>query len=144
MEISEAGLALIQEFEGLRLIAYQDPVGIWTIGWGHTRTARPGMRISVEQATALMRQDLAEFERCVFRALKRPIAQHEFDALVSWAYNIGCGAMRSSTLIRKFNGGDKLGAADELLRWNKAGGKRLAGLVRRRRAERAMFLGSAL
>lgn len=140
VKISDVGLDLIQEFEGLRLVAYQDPVGIWTIGYGHTRTARPGMRISIEQAGALMREDLAGFERCVERAVWAPMNQNEFDALVSWAYNVGCGAVAKSTLVRKLNSGDRKGAADELLRWNKAGGKVLAGLTRRRRAERELFL----
>lgn len=140
MRVSDTGIALIQEFEGLKLTAYRDPVGIWTIGYGHTRTARAGMRITNEQAVALMREDLAMFERCVERAVLAKINQNQFDALVSWAYNVGCGAMAKSTLIRKLNAGDRDGAADELLRWNKAGGKVLAGLSRRRRAERELFL----
>jgi GH24 family phage-related lysozyme (muramidase) len=139
--MSDRGIDLLREFEGLRLTAYQDAVGIWTIGFGHTKTVRPGMRISIEQAEALLREDLAGFERCVERAVDARLNQCEFDALVSWAFNVGCGAVAKSTLVRKLNAGDRNGAADELLRWNKAGGKSLAGLSRRRRAERKLFLG---
>ncbi|NCC23024.1 MAG: lysozyme [Alphaproteobacteria bacterium] len=140
MRISETGLALIQEFEGLRLVGYRDPVGIATIGWGHTKTARVGQRISMERAEQLLREDVATFERCVERVVRASLNQNEFDALVSWAFNVGCGAVARSTLVRKLNTGDRKGAADEFLRWDKAGGKRLAGLSRRRRAERELFL----
>ena len=140
MRISDTGIALIQEFEGLRLVGYLCPAGKATVGWGHTKTARVGQRISIERAEQLLREDLADFERCVDRVVSVPLNQNEFDALVSWAFNIGCGAVAKSTLVRKLNAGDRKGAADELLRWNKAGGKVLAGLTRRRRAEREMFL----
>ena len=142
MRISANGIALLREFEGLRLVAYQDPVGIWTIGFGHTKTVRPGQRISMERAEQLLREDLAVFERCVDRAVTVPMNQNEADALISWAFNVGCGAVARSTLVRKLNAGDRAGAADEFLRWNKAGGKSLPGLSRRRRAERELFLKS--
>jgi GH24 family phage-related lysozyme (muramidase) len=140
MRISDTGIALIREFEGLRLVAYRDPVGVWTIGCGHTKTARRGMRISTEKAEQLLREDLAVFESCVDRNAWHALNQNEFDALVSWAFNVGCGAAARSTLMRKLNAGDRKGAADELLRWDKAGGKSLPGLSRRRRAERELFL----
>jgi len=140
MRISDAGIALIQEFEGLRLASYRDPVGVWTVGYGHTKTARPGQRISIEQAEQLLRDDLAVFEACVRRAVLVELNQNEADALISLAFNVGCGAVARSTLVRKINAGDRKGAADEFLRWDKAGGKRLQGLARRRRAERELFL----
>ena len=138
--INEAGLALIKDFEGLRLNAYQDAVGVWTIGYGHTSTAYPGQSITTAQATALLRQDVANFEDAVTRAVQVPITENQFAALVSFAYNVGSGALNSSTLLRKLNAGDTFGAADEFLRWNRAGGQVLAGLTRRREAERALFL----
>ncbi|MEO1621581.1 MAG: lysozyme [Cyanobacteria bacterium J06632_3] len=138
--INAAGLELIKSFEGLRLNSYRDAVGVWTIGYGHTRTAGPGQRITLEQATNLLRNDVATFEKAVTRAVRVPINANQFAALVSFAYNVGVGALNSSTLIRKLNVGDTLGAADEFLRWNRAGGRVLAGLTRRRIAERALFL----
>jgi GH24 family phage-related lysozyme (muramidase) len=140
MRISDTGIALIQEFEGMRLVGYLCPAGKPTVGWGHTKTARVGQRISIERAEQLLREDLADFERCVERVVSVPMSQNEFDAIVSWAFNVGCGAVAKSTLVRKLNAGDRKGAADEFLRWNKAGGKSLAGLTRRRRAERELFL----
>jgi len=140
---SQAGIDLIKSFEGLRLAAYQDSVGVWTIGYGHTGTARPGQRITEQQAEALLREDVASFEQCVMRAVKAPLDQHQFDALVSFAFNLGCGALSRSTLLKKLNGLDYSGAADEIPRWNRAGGNVLRGLVRRRAAERDLFLGHA-
>ncbi len=138
--INGVGLDLIKDFEGLRLNSYRDAVGVWTIGYGHTRTAGPGQRITNAQATALLREDVANFENAVTRAVRVPITENQFAALVSFAYNVGSGALNSSTLLRRLNAGDSFGAADELLRWNRAGGRVLAGLTRRRVAERELFL----
>jgi len=138
--INAAGLELIKSFEGLRLNSYRDAVGVWTIGYGHTRTAGPGQRISFNQATALLREDVSTFEKAVTRAVRVPITDNQFAALVSFAYNVGSGALSSSTLVRRLNSGDKFGAANEFLRWNRAGGRVLAGLTRRREAERTLFL----
>lgn len=138
--INETGLELIKDFEGLRLSAYQDAVGVWTIGYGHTSTAYPGQRITIAQATALLRQDVANFENAVTQAVRVPITENQFAALVSFTYNVGSGALNSSTLLRKLNAGDTFGAASEFLRWNRAGGNVLAGLTRRREAERSLFL----
>ena len=143
MKISNDGLALIKSFEGLRLKSYRCPAGVWTIGYGHTITAKPGMTITEVEADALLCRDLQHFEKCVSKHIAVPLEQHQFDALVSFCYNVGCGALMKSTLRRKLNAGDYEGAADELLRWNKAGGKELRGLTRRREAERAMFLAIA-
>ena len=138
--ISDTGLALIKRFEGLRLQAYKDPVGVVTIGYGHTKTARLGQQISEADAEALLRQDIEEFEHCVRQVVQVPIEQHQFDALVSFAFNLGCGALGRSTLLDKLNDFDYSGAANELPRWNRAGNRVLRGLVRRRAAERDLFL----
>lgn len=138
--ISPAGLDLIKRFEGVRYRAYQDAVGVWTIGYGHTSTARPGMTISPTQAEELLRQDVERFEAAVERLVRVPLTQSEFDALVSFTFNVGEGALRSSTLLRLLHAGSIQAAADQFLRWTHAGGRELAGLVRRREAERALFL----
>lgn len=142
MKTSQKGIDLIKEFEGLRLAAYKDAVGVWTIGYGHTKTAAKGMTISKVEAERLLAQvDLPVYESGVTRLVKVPLAQHQFDALVSFAYNLGVGNLRSSSLLRKLNQRDYLSAAEEFKRWNKAGGRVLAGLTRRRLAEELMFRG---
>lgn len=138
--INTAGLELIKDFEGLRLNSYLDAVGVWTIGYGHTRTAGPGQSVSFAGATALLREDVATFEKAVTQAVRVPITANQYAALVSFAYNVGSGALNSSTLLRRLNAGDVFGAANEFLRWNRAGGRVLAGLTRRREAERVLFL----
>lgn len=140
IRIGSAGIALIKRFEGLRLYAYSDPVGIITIGYGHTKTARKGQAINEEKAESLLREDLLGFERCISQNVDVPLSQEQFDALVSFAFNVGCGAFGDSTLLRKLNNLDYSGAADEFPRWNKAGGAVLHGLTRRRNAERGLFL----
>lgn len=138
---NEKGLRLIKSFEGLRLTAYQDAVGVWTIGYGTTSKVYPGMVISQTQAEEFLRQDLQRFEAAVRRFVKVSINSDQFSALVAFTYNVGEGALARSTLLRKLNGGIYTGAADEFLNWVYAGGRVLAGLVRRRNAERALFLG---
>lgn len=143
-QINKAGLDLIKSFEGLRLKAYQDSVGVWTIGYGHTKTATPGMVISEPEAEAMLRNDLAEAQGAVERLVKQPLNDNEYAALVSFVFNLGSGNFSRSTLLKKLNAGNRKGAADQFLVWNKAGGKVLAGLTRRRQAERALFItGSA-
>lgn len=137
---SDAGISLIKRFEGLRLEAYLDAVGVWTIGYGHTGPdVFRGRTITEEEADALLRKDLGSAENCVRAAVSVPISQGEFDALVSFVFNLGCGALRRSTLLRLLNGGDHDGAALEFAKWNKADGKVLAGLTRRRAAEAELF-----
>jgi lysozyme len=145
MKISDEGIALIKRFEGVRLQAYQDPVGVWTIGYGWTqpvagRKVSAGMRISSAMADSLLLCGVVQFEQGVSRLVKVPIAQGQFDALVSFAYNLGLRALGDSTLLRKLNAGDRQGAAAEFGRWVNAGGARLDGLAARRAAERALFL----
>lgn len=141
MTPSSACAALVRQFEGLRLAAYQDSVGVWTIGYGHTGTdVRPGMTITNAQADDLLRIDLGKAGRDVARVVTVPVSQGQFDALTSFAFNLGGRALAGSTLLRLLNAGDP-GAAAQFDRWNQAGGQVLAGLVRRRAAERAMFEG---
>jgi len=145
MRISNKGIALIKQFEGLRLDAYQDSVGVWTIGYGWTQSVegkpiRAGMTIKEETAERLLRTGLVSYESDVSKLVKVKLTQGQFDALVSFAYNLGSRSLSTSTLLRKLNSGAYAGAADEFLRWNKAGGKVLDGLTRRREAERALFL----
>lgn len=147
MKTSAAGRAAIKQREGVVLSAYKDSVGILTIGVGHTSAAGPptvykGMKITAAQADEILSRDLAIFEKGVSQAVKVPLSQNEFDALVSFAFNVGVGAFQKSTLVKELNKGNRYGAANELLRWNKAGGKVLKGLTNRRKAERDQFLNS--
>nr|WP_249429804.1 lysozyme [Enterobacter kobei] len=145
MQTSDKGIALIKQFEGCKLTAYQDSVGVWTIGYGWTQPVdckpiRAGMTIKQEAAERLLKTGLVSYESDVSRLVKVGLNQGQFDALVSFVYNLGARSLSTSTLLRKLNAGDYAGAADEFLRWNKAGGKVLNGLTRRREAERALFL----
>lgn len=145
MKTSPAGVALIKRFEGLRLEAYRDAVGIWTIGYGHTGNVWQGAKITEHQADVILEHDLERFEEGVQQATRTAkLTQGEFDALVSFSFNLGVQALVNSTLLKKLLKGDRAGAADEFLKWDKArvGGKLtvLAGLTKRRQAERERFL----
>ncbi|MCY1340603.1 Lysozyme RrrD [compost metagenome] len=141
MRTSDTGLALIQDFEGLRLTAYRDSVGVLTIGYGHTGAdVTSGLTIDRAEAERLLRDDLHDAEKAIGTLVRVPLSQGQFDALASFVFNLGSGNLQCSTLLRKLNAKDYAGAADEFPRWNKAGGKVLAGLTRRRAAERALFL----
>ena len=146
MKISEKGLNLIKEFEGLRLKPYKDAVGIPTIGYGNTyyedgrKVSLSDPAITEERATELLKMVVKRYEDAINRYVQVPITQNQFDALVSFAYNIGNENVRKSTLMKLLNRKQYTEAADQLLRWNKAGGKTLKGLTRRRQAERVLFL----
>lgn len=140
MKTSEKGLELIKHFEGLRLQAYQCSAYVWTIGYGHTAGVQPGDSVTTKQADSLLRQDIEESERSIAHYVTVPLNHCQFDALVSFTFNLGAGNFRTSTLLKKLNAGDYSGAADEFSRWINAGGKPLPGLVRRREAERLLFL----
>lgn len=140
MNISQKGINLIKEFEGCQLKAYRDPVGIWTIGFGHTAGVYEGQTITQEQAENILRSDLGIYENGVETAVKVVINQNQFDALVSFTYNLGVGALKTSDLLKKVNTNDFNGAANEFGRWVNAGGQVLQGLVRRREAERQLFI----
>jgi len=144
VKISPAGISAIKRHEGLRLHAYQDSAGVWTIGHGHTGNVQPGQHISEAEAEQLLRDDLAQAEAAVNNGVRVPVTQEQYDAMVSLAFNIGGSAFGKSTLLQKLNEGDIHAAANEFLRWDKItvnGAKEvLPGLTSRRRAERAMFL----
>ncbi|HFF8969427.1 lysozyme [Serratia marcescens] len=145
MQISKSGIELIKRFEGLRLKAYQDSVGVWTIGYGWTqpvdgKKVGPGMQIDQATADRLLKCGVVQYEQGVNQLVKVHITQGQFDALVSFAYNLGLRSLSTSTLLQKLNAGDKQGAAGQFVRWVNAGGKHLDGLVARRAAEREMFL----
>lgn len=140
MQTSPQMRKLIEGFEGCRLDPYQDSVGVWTIGYGHTGDDVYGGCGAIDQATAdqMLADDLADFESAV--ASLCPITtQQQFDALVSFAYNLGSGALQGSTLRRMHNAKDYNGAAGQFGRWNHAGGRVLAGLTRRRASEAAVY-----
>jgi lysozyme len=145
MSTSPSGVELICGFEGLRLEAYDDGVGVWTVGFGTTKFPN-GMRVkkgdncTLEQAKSYMQNDLKEFEQTVNGAVGVPLNQNQFDALVSLAYNIGTTAFKNSTLVKRLNDENYKGAADQFNVWVNAGGKRMQGLVNRRAAEQALFL----
>ena len=141
METSENGIELIKEFEGRRLVAYQDSVGVWTIGYGHTKDVWEDRLIIKKTADRLLAEDLAEFEKYVDNLVEVPLTQNQFDALVAWTFNLGPTNLSESTLLKKLNAGDYDSVPDEMRRWNKAGGKVLDGLVRRREAEAQLFIG---
>lgn len=139
MQTSQRGIDLIKEFEGCRLEAYRCSAGVWTIGYGSTRGVKPGMVITADAADERLREDLRHAEGAVKRFAPATIRQHQFDALVSFAFNIGVEALRHSTLLAKLNRGDARGAGEEFERWVYAGGQVSPGLARRRKAERALF-----
>lgn len=149
MNIGDRGLDLIRAFEGFRAEPYLDAVGVPTIGYGSTyypdgqRVRLTDPPISEPEARRLMQATLAEFEDGISAALRVGVTQSQFDALICWAFNIGVSAAQNSTLMKKLNSGDYFGAADQFLRWNKAGGVVLSGLSRRREAERELFLEDA-
>ena len=143
LKLSPAGAALIQEFEGLYLNAYRDPIGVLTIGWGHTNVDAPyfseGDRWTKNQCEAVFYTDMVKYEDAVKRAVTVKLNQNQFDALVSFTYNCGEGNLKKSSLLRKVNQGDFTGAASQFILWNKAGGRVLNGLTRRRQAEAELF-----
>jgi len=131
---------MIEHFEGCRLDAYQDVVGVWTIGYGHTgEDVEEGVSITQEEADQTLADDLGHFEDAVNGMVSDDTSQQQFDAMISFSYNLGEGALRGSTLRKKHNAGDYQGAALEFQRWNKAGGRPIAGLTRRRLAEAAVY-----
>lgn len=146
MKTSRAGIDLIKEFEGLRLEAYLCPADVWTIGYGHTSAAgaplvQRGMKISAAEAERILARDLIKYESAVDRFVKVEISQNQFDALVSFAYNCGVGALAKSTLLKRLNAGHPDAVPAELMKWTKSGGRETFGLVRRRRAEAQLWRG---
>ena len=139
MKISEDGLELIKKFEGCETTAYQDSVGVWTIGFGHTKGVEEGQTCSIEDAESMLANEMDEYEGYINNMVKVDLQQHEFDALVAWVYNLGPTNLGESTMLKVLNGGQFDRVPDEMNRWTRAGGEILEGLVRRRQAESLMF-----
>lgn len=140
MSPSPACIALIKRFEGCKLDAYLDSVGVPTIGYGHIKNVMMGDRITLEEAEYLLQEDVKDKAAGILPLLLVEVTQGMFDALVSFAFNLGVRALKTSTLLRKVNDGDKIGASEEFGRWVHAGGQVLPGLVKRRRAESELFM----
>jgi len=138
--VSPRGIELIKQFEGCKLTAYQDSVGVWTIGYGHTKGVKKGDKITQAQADEYLRQDAAVAADDVTRLVKVELNQDQFDALVSFTFNLGAKNLASSTLLKRLNEGNYRAAADQFGRWVFAGDVLLQGLVKRRAAERELFL----
>jgi lysozyme len=143
--ISDIGLQLIKTFEGKHNKGYLCPANVWTIGYGHTgptfgNPTPRGMRITDAQIDELLKQDMERFENAVTKYVKVPLTQNQFDALVSFTFNVGAGALSTSTLLKLLNQGKYDEVPAQFLRWNKGGGKVLAGLVRRRQSEAHLFV----
>lgn len=148
MHVNHDGLELIKEFEGYRANAYRCPAGVWTIGYGHTSMAgapvvKRGMRVTRDEAHEILKNDLLKYEKQVNHALGdhvKKLNSNQYSACVSLCYNIGGGNFKSSSVVRYIKYGELDVAADKFLLWNKAGGRVLRGLTRRRKAERELFL----
>ena len=141
MNISENGIALIKEHEGLRLVPYLDARNppVWTVGYGSTTDVQPGERISQAQADERLKEDVKEAEACVNRCVTVELTQNEFDALCSFVFNVGCGNFKKSSMLKYLNSGDFDATAYEFRRWTRAGDAHPPGLVKRRVAEQRLF-----
>ncbi len=139
-KISQTGMDLIKRWEGCRTNSYLCPAGVWTIGYGHTKTAKRGQIISHLKAEELLQEDLRKFEDAVRHLVTVPLNQNQFDALVSFTFNVGIGAFKNSTLLRLLNQKRYSSAASQFHRWVNANGKKLPGLVNRRNQEYALFV----
>jgi lysozyme len=141
MRTGDEGIALIRYFEGCRLDAYLCPAGVWTIGYGHTKGVKEGETIDQEAAEAFLIEDLEEFEGYVTEMVEVPLSQSQFDALVSWTFNLGPGNLERSTLLAKLNDGLYDEVPEQIKRWTRAGGRVLDGLAKRRNAEALLWEG---
>ena len=139
--MTKDGLRHLKVLEGGVFTAYQDAVGVWTIGYGSTDGVKEGMEISQERAEMLLLEDVEVFEESVNKLVEVPLEQNQFDALVSWTFNLGSTNLKNSTLLKVLNDKDYEGVPAQIKRWNKAGGKVLQGLIRRREAEALLFEG---
>jgi len=139
MKTSQKGIDLIKHFEGCELNAYKCPAGVWTIGYGHIKGVQEGDVITEQQADEMLVEELNEYENYINTLVTVPLNQNQYDALVSWVYNLGSSNLNSSTLLKVLNSGDYTGVPEQIMRWNKAGGKVLEGLTRRRQAEADLF-----
>jgi len=141
MKISQEGIALIKRFEGCELKAYQDSVGVWTIGYGHTKEVKEGDEINQEHAEFMLTEEMPEYEGYINNMVKVPLEQNQFDALCSWVYNLGPTNLKDSTMLKVLNEKKYEEVPQQIKRWNKAGGVVLNGLIVRRQAEALLFEG---
>ena len=141
MNISEEGLSLIKKFEGCELEAYRCSANVLTIGYGHTKGVEENQEITQEEAEEMLASELGEYEGYINDMVECDLEQHQFDALVAWVYNLGPTNLGSSTMLKRLNANDLDDVPNQIKRWDKAGGKVLAGLVRRREAESLLFEG---
>ena len=135
------GVALIKKFEGCELEAYQCSANVWTIGYGHTKDVEKGDTITKEEAEQMLVDELHEYENYINKYVNVALSQNQFDALVSWVYNLGPANLTASTMLKVLNNGKYEEVPAQMKRWNKAGGKVLDGLVRRREAEALLYQG---
>ena len=142
MKTSEEGLALIKKFEGCELEAYQCSAGVWTIGYGHTKDVKESDVWSQDHAEHMLEVELHEYESYINKYVTVNLSQNQFDALVSWVYNLGPANLKASTMLKVLNSGKYEDVPAQMKRWNKAGGKVLEGLIRRREAEACLFKGT--
>ena len=139
MNISQEGLALIKKFEGCELEAYKCAAGVWTIGYGSTKNVKEGDTITQEEADKLLLHEMEEYEGYINDLVTVELSQNQFDAMVSWVFNLGPANLKASTLLKVLNAKDYEGVPAQIKRWNKAGGKVLQGLIRSREAEALLF-----
>ena len=142
MKMSEEGISLIKKFEGCKLEAYLDAVDVPTIAYGRTKDVKIGDICTQQQAEDWLEEELVEYEGYVNEAVKVELTQPQFDSLVSWTYNLGPSNLNRSSMLRVLNTSDYDNVPEQIMRWNKAGGRVLPGLVRRREAEAEMFKGN--
>ena len=140
MEISDKGIKLIKEFEGLELTSYLCPAKVWTIGYGHIKGVQEGMEWTEEQAEEALKEEIVGYCKYVEEYVKVPLNQNQFDALVSWTYNLGPTSLKKSTMLKVLNKGNYDEVPEQIKRWNKARGQVLKGLVRRRDTEAELFV----
>ena len=138
-DYTKDGAALTEQFEGCKLEAYQDQVGVWTIGYGHTEGVYSGQVITQDEAENFVVEDVQKCVHAINRDVKVELTQDEFNALVDFSFNLGIGALEHSTLWKLVQEGDFDAAANQFVKWDRAGGKEVAGLIRRRLAEKAEF-----
>jgi len=139
MRTSNIGIMLIKEYEGCETTAYKCPAGVWTIGYGHIKGVQEGDVITEVQAHDMLIEELVEYEGYINKEVTVDLNQNQFDAMVSWVYNLGSGNLRSSTLLVELNKGNYQAVPIEIKRWNKAAGEVLAGLTKRRHSEAELF-----
>jgi len=144
MQYSKQGLALTESFEGCKLAAYQDQTGVWTIGYGHTKGVHKGMVCTQAQAEAWLQEDIAFAVKFVNSRMISTVTQGQFDALCDFTYNLGCGSLNKSTLLKMVENKEFAAAADQFPRWDTAGHQVVAGLLRRRIAEEEEFKGKTV